>query len=72
MYMDGYVEGLDSQLDGDTRQFWLTADGRPHTDRCAIGQCLSGFSVLQRTLQSDVCQLTCIPCDASDIFFING
>ena len=31
-----------------------------HTDRCVIGQCLSRFPILQRTLQSDVCQLPCI------------
>ena len=37
-------------------QFRLTADGRPHSDQWAIGQCLSGFPVLQRTLQSDACQ----------------
>ena len=39
---------------GDTRQFRLAADGRPHFDRCANSQCLSGFLVLQRTLHSDV------------------
>ena len=46
-----------------TRKFRLSADGRPHYDQCAISQCLSRFPVLQRTLQSDVCQLTGIPCD---------
>ena len=46
---------VDSRLDGDTRQFRLPADGRPHSDRYVIGQCLSGFPVLQTTLQSDVC-----------------
>ena len=42
----------------------LAAAGKPHSDRrCAVGQCLPGFPVLQRTLQSDVCQLPCIHCD---------
>ena len=50
-------------LDGDTRQFRLAAAGRPHCDRCAINQCLSRFPVLQRTLQSDMCQFPRIPCD---------
>ena len=32
-----------ARLDGDTRQFRLAADGRPHSDRCAISQCLPGY-----------------------------
>ena len=43
------------------RHFRLAADGRPHSDGCAVGQCLPGFPILQSTLQSDVCQLPRIP-----------
>ena len=50
MYRDDCGKGLDFRLDGDIRQFRLSADGRPHYDRCAISQCLSRFPVLQRTL----------------------
>ena len=48
-----------SHEDGDTKQFRLAADGNNHSGRCAVGQCLPGFPVLQ----SDVCQLPHIPCD---------
>ena len=34
-----------------------------HSDLCEVGQCLPGFPLLQRILQSDLCQLPCIPCD---------
>ena len=35
MYRDDCGADLDSRLDGDTRQFRLAADSRPHPDLCA-------------------------------------
>ena len=45
------------------RQFRLAADDGPHSDQCAIGQCLSEFPVIQRRLQRDVCKLPSTSCD---------
>ena len=55
------VERAFFQLNGDTRQFRFAADGRPHSDRCAAGQCLPASPIVQRTLQSDVSQLPVYP-----------